>query len=51
MIELGIFIRLVRLVSFASGAVRMARAVPGTVSALILLLTAHAHKRHAAGPS
>ncbi len=50
MIELAIFIRLMRFVRFASAALSTVRAVPRTVGALVVLLTAHAHKRHVTRP-
>ena len=51
MIELGILIRLVRFLRFATHVARTARAVPGTVGALVVFLTAHVRERHVARPS
>ena len=51
MIELGILIRLVRFLRFATHAARTARALPSTVGALVVVLSAHVRQRHVARPS
>ena len=51
MIPLAIFIRLMRLLRFATHAVRTVRAVPASVGALVVFLTAHVKERHVARPS
>ena len=51
MIQLAIFIRLIRLLVVANHAARTLRAVPAGVGALVVFLTAHAKERHVARPS
>lgn len=51
MIELAIFIRLVRFLRLATLATRAVRALPGTVTAYVALLTAQVNRRHLAGRS
>jgi hypothetical protein len=51
MIELGILIRIVRLLSFATRILHDARAVPGTVGALLLMRFAGTHRRTSRRPS
>ena len=51
MIELGILLRLLRLLSSASRIVHDARALPGTAAALLLMRFAGVHRRASRRPS
>jgi hypothetical protein len=51
MIELGILIRLARLLSSATRILHGARAVPGTLAALLLMRFAGVHERTSRDPS
>lgn len=51
MIELGFLTRLLRLLSFATRVVHVARALPGTATAVVLMRVAQGHTRHSPRPS